>query len=96
MHHHRRAGVLMQLAQTADVIDVRVGADDGLHRQLVTAEQLQNAADFVAGIDHQRLARDRIADDRAIALQHSYRNGDVNESLAWIVAAGFESAMGAV
>jgi hypothetical protein len=81
VHHDRRAGILMQLAQAADVVDVRVRADDHLYDQLVTAEKVQDAIDFVAGVDHQRFARGRIADDRAIALQHPHGNGDVDQSI---------------
>ena len=81
VHQHGGARVLMQLAQAADVVDVRVRADDHLYDQLVTAEKVQDAIDFVAGVDHQRFARDRIADDRAIALQHPHGNGDVDQSI---------------
>ena len=79
MHEHRRARVLVELAQTAHVIDMRVGADNGLYSELVTAEEVQNAIDFIAGINDQRFARDRIADDGAIALQHAHGDGDVDQ-----------------
>src|SRR5260221_3564115 len=81
MHHHRCAGVFMQLAQAADVIDVRMRADDGFHREPVPAEQLQNAAHFIARIDNERLAGHRIADDRAVAWEHPHWNGDVQKAL---------------
>jgi hypothetical protein len=81
MHQDGRAGVLTKFAETAHVIDVSMGADDGLHRKSVPAKQLQNARDFVARIDHQRFAADWVSDDRTIALQHSHWNSDVDESL---------------
>src|SRR5260370_14357886 len=68
MHKHGRAGVLMKFAQAADVIDVRVRADDGFYVELMTAEKVQDAGDFVARIHHQRLASGRIPRDGGIAL----------------------------
>ena len=38
MHQYRRAGVAMQLAESPDVIDVRVSADDGLDFEFVAAD----------------------------------------------------------
>ncbi len=77
----------MKFAQPADVIDVRMGADDGFHSELMTAEKVQDARDFVAGVHHQRFARHRVADDRAVALQHPYGDGDMDQS----VRGGIES-----
>src|SRR5882757_7452446 len=71
----------MELAQAPNVIDVCVRADDDFYNKLVAPDQVQDARDFVAGVDHQRFARVRIADDRAVALQHPYRNGDVDQSI---------------
>ncbi len=82
MHEHGRACVLMKFAQAADVIDVRVRADDSLYGELMTAEKIQDAIYFVARIHHQRFASGRIADDRAIALQYPYGDGDVDQSLS--------------
>jgi hypothetical protein len=82
MHKHRGAGEAMQFAESADVVNVRMSADDGLYRELVAAEQIHDARYFIAGIDDQSFAGDGIADDGAIALQHAYRKGDVNQ-LAW-------------
>jgi hypothetical protein len=70
----------MELAESADVINMRVRADDGLNFEFVPAQKIEDAMDFVAGIDDQRFARDGVANDGAIALKHSYRNGDVNQS----------------
>ncbi len=81
VHEHRCARVLMKFAQTADVIDVRVRADDDFYGQLMTPEKIQNAIDFVAGVHYQRFARGGIADDRAIALQYPYRDGDMDQSV---------------
>src|SRR6266550_4376313 len=82
VHQHRSARVLMKFAQAADVIDVRVRADDGLYRELMTAEKVQDAIYFVAGVHHQRFARHRIADDRAIALQYPHGDGDMDQSFS--------------
>src|SRR5216683_4313180 len=81
MHHDGSAGVFVQLAKPADVIDVRVGADDRFDGELMASQEVQNAADLIAGIDHQRFARDRIPDNRAVALQHPHGNRDVDEAL---------------
>jgi hypothetical protein len=78
MHEHGRAGVLMELAQAADVVNVRVSTDDGFDGEPVSANEIQNACDFVAGIDDQGFSRDGIADDGAIALENSHGDGDVN------------------
>jgi hypothetical protein len=71
----------MQLAQAADVIDVRVRANDDFYGELMAPEKIQDAIYFVPGVHHQRFARDGIANDRAIALQHPYGDGDVNQSV---------------
>src|SRR5713226_10234117 len=81
VHQHGRAGVLMQFAQSTDVIDVRVRADDDFYNELMTAEQVQDAIDFIARVHHQRFARGRITDDLTIALQHPHRDCDVDQSL---------------
>ena len=81
MHQDGSAGVLAELAETADVIDVGVGADDGFYGETMAAEEFEDAGNFVARVDDQSFARDRIADDGAIALQHSDGNGDVNQTL---------------
>lgn len=81
MHQDGSARVLTKFAEAADVIDVSMGADDGFDREPMAAEEFEDAGDFVARIDHKRFAADGVADDRAIALQHSHRNGDVDEPL---------------
>jgi hypothetical protein len=54
----------------------------------VAAEQFEDAVDFVAGIDDERFAGRKIADDRAIALQHPHGNGDLYESLVVGIGCG--------
>src|SRR5262249_40280085 len=71
----------MELAQPADVVDVRVRAYNGFHRETAPTDQVKNPRHFIARVDHQRLARKRIADDRAIALQHAQGNGDMNQTV---------------
>ena len=63
VHQHGSARVSMKFAQAADVIDVRMRADDGLDGELMSAEKVQYAIYFVAGVHHQRFVRHRIADD---------------------------------
>lgn len=71
VHHDRCAGVHVEFLQAADVINVRVRADDGFHFKLVAADEVHNAADFIARVEHDRFARYGVADNRAIALQHA-------------------------
>jgi hypothetical protein len=81
MHKDGGTGVLAKFAKAADVIDVSVRADDGFDGESMAAEKFEDTGDFVAGIDHKRFSADWVSDDRAIALQHSHWNGDVDESL---------------
>ena len=88
MHQDGSASVLAELAEAADVVDVGVGADNGFDGETMAAEEFEDAGDFVARINHECLACDRIADDRAIALQHSDGNGDVDQALRDSVEGG--------
>src|SRR5256884_729411 len=81
VHEHGSARVLMKFAQAADVIDVRMSADDGLYRELMTPEKVQDAIYFIAGVHYQRFASHRVTDNRAIALQYPYRDSDVDQSV---------------
>jgi hypothetical protein len=81
VHQHGRTGILVELAQAADMIDVRVSTDNGFDGKLVAAKEVEDAMDFVAGIHYERFTRDGVADDRAIALQHAHRNRDVDQSI---------------
>src|SRR5260370_6937743 len=58
-----------------------MGADNGLDGEVMAAEKVQDAIYFLAGVHHQRFARERIADDGTIALQHPHGDGDVNQSV---------------
>src|SRR5438132_10239713 len=71
----------MKFAQAADVIDVRMSADDGLYRELMTPEKVQDAIYFIAGVHYQRFASHRVTDNRAIALQYPYRDSAVDQSV---------------
>jgi len=60
--------------------DMGVGANDGFDGEAMAANEVQDAGDFVAGSTTNRFARDRIADDGAIALENPHRDGDVNQA----------------
>src|SRR5258708_385299 len=81
VHEHGSARVLMKFAQAADVVDVRVRADDDFYDELMAPDQVQDARDFVAWVHHQRFARGGIADDGAVALQHPNGDSDVDQSV---------------
>ena len=55
----------------ADVIDMRVRDDDGLHAQVMLLENRRDPPDFVARIDDDGVAACFIAEDRTIALQRA-------------------------
>jgi len=82
VHQNRSAGVVVESLQAADVINVRVGADNGFDGEFVAAEQIHDAVNFVAWVDDDGFARDRIADDGAVALQNADGNGEVQQALA--------------
>src|SRR5260370_39760803 len=63
------------------MINVRMSADDRFYGEFVAAEQVHDAMDFVSRIEDQSLARDRVGDDRAIALQQAHRNREVKKVL---------------
>jgi len=78
VHHNGRAGVLMELGEAADVINVGVGADDDLDDELVAAQKTEDAFDFIAGIDDDGFAGFGIADDQTVALKHADGELDVD------------------
>jgi hypothetical protein len=78
VHHDRRASVLVELGQAAYVVDVGVGADDGLHGELVAPEETQDAFHLIARIDDDAFERARIADDGTVALQHADRDFEID------------------
>jgi urease alpha subunit len=63
------------------MINVRMSADDRFYGESVAAEQVHDAMDFVSRIEDQSLARDRVGDDRAIALQQTHGNREVKKVL---------------
>jgi len=79
MHSNRRAGRLLNAAQSSDVINVRVSDEDGGNMQFVAMDDLKDPLGVVARIDHQGVASFWIANNVAIALQHSNRKYFVNE-----------------
>jgi fructose-bisphosphate aldolase, class II len=72
----------MQPREAAHVIDMRVRAYDRADVQAMLAQNFQNPLDLIARIDHDRLARLRVAQNRAITLQHPHRNYFVNQLFA--------------
>src|SRR5215469_2002813 len=63
------------------MVNVGVRADDRLDREAPPAKEFENAGNFIAGIHHERFVRERVPNDRAIALQHPDGNSDVNQTL---------------
>ena len=80
VHHHRGARVLVQFAQSADMVNVCMGAHDRFYRELVASQKIEDSADFIARIDNQSFAGEGITDDRAIALENPHGNGDMDQS----------------
>jgi hypothetical protein len=78
VHHDRRAGVLVELGEAADVVDVGVSADDGFDEEFVAAEQAEDALDLVTRVDDDGFVSFGITDDGTVALQQANRNFDVN------------------
>jgi len=64
----------MEPREATDMVDVRVGADDGSDCQMVAAKNFENALDFVTRIHDDRLVRGPIAEYRAVALQQPHGN----------------------
>jgi hypothetical protein len=78
VHHDGRAGVLMELGEAANVINVGVGTDDDFDGELVAAEKTEDALNLIAGVDDDGFAGFGIADDQTIALEHADRQLDVD------------------
>jgi len=78
VHHDGRAGVLMELGEAADVVNVGVGTDDDFHGELVAAEKAEDALDLIAGVDDDGFAGFGIADDQTIALEQADGQLDVD------------------
>ena len=67
----RRAGAFLQLENCADMINMRVGADDLLQRQAVLVQSSKNFLGVVSRIDDDRFTRGFVAENRAVALKHA-------------------------
>ncbi len=78
VHVNRRPGGGFELRRASDMVDVRVRDHDGLHGQVVPGQHGENLIDLIARVDHNSFACDFVAEDRAIALEHSYRKNLVN------------------
>jgi len=76
-----RSGRSVKPSQPTDMIDMRVCADDGANLQAVLPENFLDAPDFVAWVHDDCFVRYGIAQNRAIALQHSDRNDFMNQFL---------------
>jgi hypothetical protein len=81
VHQNGSTSVIVKLFQSADVVDVRMSADNGLHLKLVPAEQIHDAMNFVARIEHESFTGNWVTDDRAIALKQADRHGKVQKFL---------------
>ena len=68
---HGGAGDLLEALSAGDVVDVGVGDEDLLDGELVLLQQGQDAADVIAGIDHDGLAGGLVAEDGAVALERT-------------------------
>jgi hypothetical protein len=78
VHHDGSAGVEVELGEAADMINVGVSADDDADGEFVAAEEIEDAFDFVAGVDDDGFAGFGIADDQTIALKHADGQLDVD------------------
>jgi hypothetical protein len=71
VHVDGRTGGGFEFGGSADVVDVGVSDDDGLHLELMVVEDLLQMSEVgpIAGIDDDGFAGGFIAEDRAVALQ---------------------------
>ena len=74
-------GGAAQRGERSHVIDVRVGAEDGAYMKSVALDHIQYPLRLLTRINDDCLARLRVAQNRAIALQHSNRNDFVNKAI---------------
>ncbi|MCY1412419.1 hypothetical protein D9M71_278230 [compost metagenome] len=75
----RGAGQLLELARGEEVIEVRMGVDDAHQRQAVGLQACQDLVRVTARVDDDGLFGQRVADQRAIALQGAYGEGFADE-----------------
>ncbi|MNI68754.1 hypothetical protein D3C73_1244650 [compost metagenome] len=69
------AGFFLQLAGGQEVIEVRMGVNDADHLQAQGIEPSEDQFVIATRVDHDGLFGDRVADDRAVALQRADREG---------------------
>jgi hypothetical protein len=81
VHEDWRAGGLLNFAQAANVVNMRVRAHNGFYRERMLCQNFEYSGGFISRIHHERFARFGIADNRAIALQHADRQDFVNDLL---------------
>ncbi|MNV15765.1 hypothetical protein D3C71_1064990 [compost metagenome] len=75
----RRAGFLLELTGSQEMIEVGVGVNDADHFQPQGIETRQDQLMIATRIDDDGLFRYRIADDRAVALQRADGEGFADE-----------------
>ena len=80
VHPYRRAGERSQLFGTPDVIEMRVRDENRFHLQRMFLKDFYDLRDVGAGIDDHSFASFRIAEDRAVALQHTHGKHFMNHS----------------
>ena len=88
VHIDRGAGCHLKFLGAADMIDVGMGDHDGGHGELVSGKDFQDAVNFVAGVDHHRLARGFVAENGTVALQHAYRKDLVDHNASILTNMG--------
>jgi hypothetical protein len=69
VQEHRRAGRVLHRLRGAEVIEVRVGVQDGGGPEPVPRERRENPVRLAARIHDDRLAGLLVAEDRAVALK---------------------------
>jgi len=69
IHQDRRAGEALELERASHMVNVGVGDKNLLELEAKVGEAALNAADLVAGIDDDGLARLLVAQDGAVALE---------------------------
>jgi tRNA-modifying protein YgfZ len=79
MNQDRRACGAMQRGEAADVVNMRVRADDRANFQIMAAESFEDALGLVARVHNDGFARYRIAENRAVAFQQADGNDFVDE-----------------
>lgn len=78
VHHNGGTGVMIELGEAADMVDMRVGADNGLDLKLVAAKQAEDSFHFITWVDDDGFQCSRITDDGAVALEHADRDLEID------------------